>query len=71
MFSILTQIIITMKNFKSILNAIIFCLFIIFNITKVNAQDHSFYNTRLEYNFSADSIVQKQFVLVSGSKTLI
>jgi hypothetical protein len=63
MVSILTQIIITMKNFKSILNPIIF------NITKVNAQDHSFYNTRLEYNFSADSIVQKQFVLVSGSKT--
>lgn len=62
MGSILTQIIITMKKFESILNAIIFCLFIIFNITTVNAQDQSFYNTRLAYNFSADSIVQKQFV---------
>jgi hypothetical protein len=64
MFSILTQIIITMKKFESVLNAIIFCLFIIFNITTVNAQDQSFYNTCLAYNFAADSIVQKQFVLV-------
>lgn len=53
-----------MKKFESILNAIIFCVFIIFNITTVNAQDQSFYNTRLAYNFSAESIVQKQFVLV-------
>jgi gliding motility-associated-like protein len=45
-----------MKNFKIIMNTLVFSLFIIINLTTLKAQDQSFYNTRLAYKFSIDSL---------------
>ncbi|MBL7912667.1 MAG: SprB repeat-containing protein, partial [Bacteroidia bacterium] len=45
-----------MKNFKSLINSLILCLFVALNFMTLKAQDQSYYNTRLAYKFSVDSL---------------